>query len=299
MKSASAADGALKFFHVDVFTDRPMAGNGVVVVTAEHPLTAEMMLRIAQEMRQFETIFLFDIVNDGADARIFTPEEELGFAGHPVLGAAAVLHAQSPTGRERRLWAIRVTGRRLAVTTVQAGGNIVAEMDQGPASLSTPLSHGEALGFAASLGVGPEQLRPDLPSQVVSTGLPYLLIPVSAAGLAASRVTAPDLPSRLAKIGAEFVYVLDPDRPEGRTWDNRGVTEDVATGSAAGPTAAYLISHGQRPGNEPFQVHQGRFVGRPSRIGVRRTRNGSIHVGGMVTPFSSGVIDNTAVMPVH
>jgi len=73
------------------------------------------------------------------------------------------------------------------------------------------------------------------------------------------------------------------------------VTEDVATGSAAGPTAAYLISHSYRPANEPLQVHQGRFVGRPSRIAVRRMNDGSMHVGGVVTPFSSGTIDNAAV----
>jgi len=54
--------------------------------------------------------------------------------------------------------------------------------------------------------------------------------------------------------------VLDPDRPEGRTWDNRGVTEDVATGSAAGPVAAYLISLGVRPADKAFQVVESRGV---------------------------------------
>ena len=61
----------------------------------------------------------------------------------------------------------------------------------------------------------------------------------------------------LSEIGADFVYVLDPDRPEGRTWDNRGVTEDVATGSAAGPTAAYLVNHGLRPANSPSTCIRG------------------------------------------
>jgi PhzF family phenazine biosynthesis protein len=294
--AASATDRTISIRHVDVFTDRPMAGNGVAVIEADPPLATEVMVRIAQELRLFETIFLSDIANNSADARIFTPEEELGFAGHPVLGAAAVLHAKSSAGEERRLWTIRVGGRPLAVTTAAcADGNFEAEMNQGPASLSTPLSHDVALRFAAAVSVSPEQLRLDLPSQVVSTGLPYLLLPVTTEGLMSSHVATQDLPSMLGEIGADFVYVLDPDKPEGRTWDNRGVTEDVATGSAAGPTAAYLINHEQRPANEPFHVHQGRFVGRPSRIGVRRTSDGSIHVGGIVTPFSSGTIDSAAV----
>ena len=275
-----------------------MAGNGLAVVASTRPLAAATMLRIAQELRQFETIFLFDVTDNEAEARIFTPEEELGFAGHPVLGAAAVLHAQSQPDTERQVWNIRVGGRPLRVTTTARDGRVIgAEMDQGVAVLSPPLSPDVARRFAAALGLRPGQLREDLPSQVVSTGLPYLLLPVSTEGLAASHVTAEDLPSMLGEVGADFVYVLDPDRPEGRTWDNRGVTEDVATGSAAGPTAAYLVSHGLRSADEPFQVHQGRFVGRPSRMDVRHAANGSISVGGLVAPFSSGTIDPAAIRP--
>jgi len=282
----------LDFHHVDVFTDHPMAGNGLAVVTATGPIADSIMLGIAQELRQFETVFLADVTGNQLQARIFTPEEELHFAGHPVLGAAAVLHGQSKPEVPRCSWTIRVGGRPLRVTTTSRNNGLVdAEMNQGPAIVSPPLSHEVALRFAAALGLRPEQLRRDLPTQVASTGLPYLLLPVTTEGLAASHVAAADLPSMLAEVGAEFVYVLDPDRPEGRTWDNRGVTEDVATGSAAGPVAAYLISLGVRPADKAFQVHQGRFVGRPSHMDVRRTDDGSMYVGGPVAPFSSGTIE--------
>ncbi len=291
MNPPGATHETLALHHVDVFSERALAGNGLAVVVAGHPLAAEAMLAIAQELRQFETIFLFEVGDDRAQARIFTPEEELAFAGHPVLGAAAVLHTRSRPGTDRRRWTIGVGGRPLSVTTnVRVDGVVEAEMDQGPAVLSPPLPRDAALRFATALGVGPEHLREDLPSQVVSTGLPYLLLPVTPEGLAGSRVAVTDLPDMLGDIGADFVYVLDPDGPEGRTWDNRGVTEDVATGSAAGPTAAYLVSHGLRSASESFQVHQGRFVGRPSRIDVRLADNGSIFVGGSVAPFSSGTI---------
>ena len=274
-----------------------MAGNGLAVVRSEISLEADTMLRIAQELRQFETIFLFDVVDGGAEARIFTPEEELGFAGHPVLGAAAVLHARSGrAAAEGQEWSIRVGGRPLAVTTAARDGGVIwAEMDQGRAQVLAPLPPDVTIRLAAAVGVTAEQLRSDLPSQVVSTGLRYLLLPVTVEGLAASHVAAADLPSMLHEVGADFVYVLDPDRPEGRTWDNSGLTEDVATGSAAGPTAAYLISHGRRSAEEPFQVHQGRFVGRPSRMDVRSTQTGSLRVGGLVAPFSSGTIETAVV----
>jgi trans-2,3-dihydro-3-hydroxyanthranilate isomerase len=280
---------------VDVFTDRPLAGNGLAVVTSTTPLDATTMLRLAQELRQFETIFLADVEGDTATARIFTPEEELTFAGHPILGAAAVLHARSVAGDDRT-WTINVAGRPLVVTTaLQSGGVIEAEMDQGVAQLLPPLPRDRALEHATALGLGPAQLREDLPTQVVSTGLPYLLLPVTPEGLAASRVVAPDLPSMLHSEGASFVYVLDPDRPEGRTWDNGGLTEDIATGSAAGPTAAYLVAHGLRSSHDVFYVHQGRFVGRPSRIRVRHGADGAARVGGPVAAVSSGRLLTTTL----
>ena len=81
MDTEDLAEGPLILHHVDVFTDRALAGNGLTVVLSDSALTAETMLAIAQELRQFETIFLFAVTDDGADARIFTPEEELDFAG--------------------------------------------------------------------------------------------------------------------------------------------------------------------------------------------------------------------------
>jgi len=92
----------------------------------------------------------------------------------------------------------------------------------------------------------------------------------------------------LSVSGAKFVYVLDPDRPEGRTWDNAGRAEDVATGSAAGPAAGYLLHHGVRPAGEPLLVHQGRFTGRPSTIEVRPGPDGRLWVGGPVAPVAAG-----------
>src|SRR4051794_17833747 len=222
----------LELHHVDVFTSQPLSGNALAVVMGDRLPEVDVMLGIAQELALFETIFLTRVTRDGAEARIFTPEEELTFAGHPVLGAAAVLHRRLAPRVEERSWHLNVGARALTVSTRARDGFVDAEMDQGPASLHEPLSHGSALGFASALGVPSDQLRADLPTQVASTGLPYLLLPVTAAGLAASHVAVAHLPAMLSKVGAAFVYVLDPDTPEGRTWDQRGITEDVATGSA-------------------------------------------------------------------
>ena len=85
--------------------------------------------------------------------------------------------------------------------------------------------------------------------------------------LDAVKFNVSDLTSLLECHGAKFIYVLDIDKFEGRTWDNTGKVEDVATGSAAGPAAAYLSKHRLSKGNQVL-INQGRFVGRPSQISV-------------------------------
>jgi trans-2,3-dihydro-3-hydroxyanthranilate isomerase len=112
-------------------------------------------------------------------------------------------------------------------------------------------------------------------------------VPVQA-GLDRAAISHRGFDDLLGASGAKFVYVLDPDRPEGRTWDNAGRVEDVATGSAAGPAAGYLLRHGVRPAGEPLVLHQGRFTGRPSTIEVRPGPDGRLWVGGPVAPVSAG-----------
>jgi predicted PhzF superfamily epimerase YddE/YHI9 len=138
-------------------------------------------------------------------ARIFTAEEELPFAGHPVIGAAAALHR--------------------------------------------------------------------LPMQVASTGLTYLIVPVTH-GLDRAQIAVRDFEERLASVGAKFVYVFDPDKLEGRSWDNTGALEDVATGTAAGPAAGFLAAHGLAAQDETILINQGRLLGRPSVIAVTPDRLG-------------------------
>jgi PhzF family phenazine biosynthesis protein len=160
-------------------------------------------------------------------------------------------------------------------------------MDQGVPHFGPAIAGERARAYRIALNLAPGQPHPALPVQVVSTGLPYLIVPVRG-GLDRARISHPRFEELLAASGAKFVYVLDPDRPEGRTWDNAGRIEDVATGSAAGPAAGYLLHHGVRPRGEPLLIHQGRFTGRPSTIEVRPEPDGRLWVGGPVAPVASG-----------
>lgn len=285
---ASTTEPGMAYHHVDVFADQPLHGNGLVVVMADDRLPTALMQEITREMRQFESIFLsaVDLSGRQATARIFTVDEELAFAGHPVLGAAAVLHrlvGDVPSAT----WQIRIAERLLTVRTTLDNGRLAAEMNQGAGTLGPPLSKGQAAGYLRALNLDLEDAHPLLPMQVASTGLPYLIVPLRG-GLDRAGISESEFEARLAECGAKFAYLLDPERPEGRTWDNAGLVEDVATGSAAGPVGLYLRHHGLLPSRR-VTVHQGRFVGRPSMIDVRIDPDtDEIWVGGRVAPVGHG-----------
>jgi PhzF family phenazine biosynthesis protein len=266
-----------------------LQGNGLVVVLDAENLSTAVMQQLTREVRQFETAFLtgVDLPGRSARVRIFTEDEELDFAGHPVLGAAAVLHTLLPAPEPEESWALAVAQRSVVTRTRGAAGWVDAAMDQGVPQVGHAIAGELAEAYRDALNLVRGQLHPALPMQVVSTGLPYLIVPVQT-GLDSARISQPGFERLLNVSGAKFVYVLDPDRPEGRTWDNAGRVEDVATGSAAGPAAGYLLHHGVRPAGEPLLVHQGRFTGRPSTIEVRPDPDGRLWVGGPVAPVAAG-----------
>lgn len=276
----------LTWTHADVFCAAPLTGNGLCVFHAAEDLSDEIMLCLTQEMRQFESIFLFE-EDSGARARIFTVEEELDFAGHPLLGAAAVLH-HGAGGEENRRWQLRLNKRAVDLTTRRRDGRFFdAAMDQGAATWG---DHAEGVlrqSVLDGLGLTESDLVPGLPLAMVSTGLDYLIVPVTAEGLARAKIGVDDLEARLAAVGAKFAYLLDIENQEGRTWDNLGAVEDVATGSAAGPAAAYLRRHCAAP--ETITLQQGRFTGRSSelRVSIDPESNG-ITVGGGVAVVAEG-----------
>ncbi|MDX6339231.1 MAG: hypothetical protein QOG05_6571 [Streptosporangiaceae bacterium] len=276
---------------MDVFTDAPFTGNGLIVLfgsTAGVP--AQALISVTAEMRQFELIMAeFQPEAGRVPARIFTAEEELPFAGHPIIGAAAALHERHAAGEPARSWVFVIADREIAVRSRQTASYYEAAMNQGSPALAPPLGGQEAARFAGALGLSGADLH-ELPMQVVSAGLPYLIVPV-ARSLDRARITVGDFEERLASVGAKFVYVFDPDEREGRSWDNAGALEDVATGSAAGPAAAFLAAHGLTAPDETIVINQGRFLGRPSVIVVTPDSQGELWVGGPVAPVARGVVD--------
>jgi trans-2,3-dihydro-3-hydroxyanthranilate isomerase len=287
---------ALEYRQVDVFADAPLSGNGLAVVITKQPLDAHFMQRLTCELRQFETIFLVPGADPATyDARVFTMEEEVPFAGHPSLGAAAVLHEQeSGDSYECHL---RLAAGMIALTSQRTGQGYHVSMHQGVPQFGETIPAADEGEWLTAFGLDHDDRDQRMPLCIASTGLPYLVVPVTGAGLERARIRVDDLEHRLATVGAKFVYVLDVEGREGRTWDNLGLVEDIATGSAAGPVAGLLVRHGLAKSGEPIVVRQGRFVGRPSEMLVEvRGEAGRIEdivLSGSVCMVASGRFDES------
>ncbi len=284
---------ALPYIHVDVFSDRPFRGNSLTVFPDARGLPAAQMLAITQEMRHFESIFLEPTEEPGTvRARVFDLFEELPFAGHPLLGAAAVLHRAS--GRaQAHTWRFALSGKSVGVRVQPTERGWTTLLDQGPPEF---LGRVEGLNgaIAAAFSLEAEDFHPVLPLEVVSTGLAYLVVPLRPGAIARARV-AHDLTALLRRAGAQFAVLLDEAALEVRHWNNDGVIEDVATGSAAGTLGAYRLRHGLARGGETFHLQQGRFTGRPSTLRVQPEGTPehvrTVQVGGDVAFVGHGVLE--------
>jgi len=284
----------LEFRHVDVFSRELLSGNGLIVFETSEGLLPGMMQALTREMRQFESIFLMPTAEPNVvRARIFTMEEELAFAGHPILGAASVLHEKRSPESRTASWTIKLPQKTVLTTTTREKSWYRAEMDQGTAEFGRTLSLEESKSFLQALNLRKAQIAQQFPLQRVSTGLPYLIVPILH-GLENARIVQPGFEALLATVGAKFVYVLDVHRREGRTWDNQGLVEDVATGSAAGPAGAYLVRHRLSESGQELVLTQGRFVGRPSFLFVTVRDSGNekldVYVAGDVRLIARGTL---------
>ena len=257
----STNPATFNYVHCDVFAAAPYSGNSLAVFTDSEALSAQQMLTITQELRHFESIFLSEVAAQ-THARIFDLFEELPFAGHPILGAACTLHQRAGIEGARD-WTFHLKGgRELHVSTELRDGRFFGTLDQGRPEM---LGQAEAT-FDVAKAFNLDHVT-DYPLEVISTGLKYLVVPVDG-GLAEALITIPDLEERLRDLGAEFAYLFDVKTFEGRHWNNDGILEDVATGSAAGVVGAYALKHGLAHTGQPFTLKQGHFMGRPSEIRV-------------------------------
>ncbi|AKO93406.1 PhzF family phenazine biosynthesis protein [Priestia filamentosa] len=283
----------IKFHIVDVFSKGRYSGNQLAVFENAHHLSTEEMQKIAKEVNFSETTFLLDDKErDGAwDVRIFTPTEEVPFAGHPTLGTAHIIRQHLLEADVKNI-TLRYKIGPISVTFEEDGKVF---MLQNEPTFGKTIEKEEA---AAVLNIGTEELCDTYPVQEVSTGLPVIIAPIKTLQTVKNIVVNERAYFEMIKDReAKAIMVFCPETVEGNTLHARdfcsyyGVPEDPATGSANGCLGAYCIYHNYfRESSISMTVEQGYEIGRPSLlfVKVKKDEKFYIEVGGYVEHIASG-----------
>lgn len=278
----------LDFVQVDVFTTRALEGNPLAVFPRAEGLSDEQMLAIARELNHSETTFIQPSTGKGdAVVRIFTVSAELPFAGHPTLGTAFVL-AQSHPGKSSLQLEEKVGVIPVKVEKNDRGTYL--EMRQNDPKFGAKYTDKEAL--AKSLLFPSEELDSRYTPQVVSTGTPFLIVPLRAKSslerLSPDGHLSAEDRERMGT-GSVYYLVTGGNEIEARLLSR---SEDPATGSAAGCATSFLVQYGHQKPEAQFTIHQGRFVNRPSLIfaaaSLTEGRVHNVRVGGYVVEVMRG-----------
>jgi trans-2,3-dihydro-3-hydroxyanthranilate isomerase len=292
-----------RYLHiVDVFARERYTGNQLAVVEsrvdgpgADGGLGDGEMQAIAREMNYSETTFI-ESREDPYRVRIFTPEAEVPFAGHPTLGTAHVVRERVADGRPEEV-TLELNVGEVPVEVRDRDGRETLWMTQQPPEFGDELDHGRLAGV---LGLSADRLDTDWPVQVVSTGLPTILVPLVDRGaltdIDLDREAYDDLTGD-REVKLVHTFCADPRDP-GNDLAVRmfapayGVPEDPATGSANGCLAAYLARHAYfGSGVVDARVEQGYEMGRPSLLYLGATDRGDdvrVEVGGRVVDVARG-----------
>jgi trans-2,3-dihydro-3-hydroxyanthranilate isomerase len=283
------------FTTVDVFTSIPLQGNQLAVFTDARGLTDAEMQAIALEMNFAETTFVLPrdpaIERErGIRVRIFTVAEELPFAGHPTLGTATVLRGKTGAAAIH----LDLNAGKIPVQFMERDGLPFGQMTQRDPEFGQRHTR-EDVAQAAAIEVA--DIADDVPIQTVTTGNPFAIVPVrSLAVLPKLAPVWPRMHAYLEKTDAKFFYFVSrqaqaPDaRMQARMFFYRG--EDPATGSAAGPCAAWAVQYAVIKPEEQVLIEQGVEIKRLSRIYIAAGKEGSkvvnIRVGGHAVEVTRG-----------
>ena len=292
----------VSFYIVDVFTRQPLAGNPLSIVINADELDEATMQRIAREFNQSETTFLMRPTRQDADWRLrcFTATgAEVFGAGHNALGAwwwfaesGELILDESP-----KIFQQEIGNRVLPVEIISDSGRVITVgMMQTPPIFGTKLQDTSILAAALNLSeedLGVEGLTP----QVVSTGAAHLLVPIrNREAVWRSRPDADRLLSVLRALGGQGCYLscldpIDSDATAHARFFNPtvGISEDAATGSAAGPLGCYLRANDIVKDCSSIIVEQGHSMERPSRIEVR-LQGDQVRVSGACVTVAQGTL---------
>jgi trans-2,3-dihydro-3-hydroxyanthranilate isomerase len=292
----------MNFYIVDVFAESKYAGNQLAVFTDNGvaALSDTEMLQIAREINYSETTFILsnEMKNGGYDVRIFTPKKELPFAGHPTLGTAYIIQQEIIKSQVKKV------NLNLAVGPIPVEFNYLNEATdvlwmQQKSPIFEQKFDPEIIASVLNLEVNEIDLT--YPIQAVSTGIPFIIVPLKThASLKKAKVNLDKYFHLIKNLKAQEILIFCPETYNKdndlsvRVFaDSLGVPEDPATGSANGCLAGYLVEYsysGKTSVN--VRVEQGYEIDRPSLLLLKSHRNEQqeieVFVGGKVVMVAKG-----------
>lgn len=288
--------GKINYSIVDVFSQGKYTGNPLAVFKNAENLSDREMQQIAKEINFSETTF---IVSDkektgGYDVRIFTPNEEVPFAGHPTLGTAYIIQNELLNEPTDKL-ILNFKGGQIPVTFNHQ--EEILWMKQNKPNFGQILDANRA---ADVLTINKEYIDHRFPIQEVSTGLPVIIVPLKSLEAAKkAKVNKEKYFELIENTEAKAIMVFSPETYHSGNHvnvrdfaDYYGIPEDAATGSSNGCLAAYLVKYRYFDKNEiNIKVEQGYEIKRPSLLFLKaREENGEItvYVGGKVEKIAQG-----------
>jgi len=269
-----------RFYTLDVFTNTRFEGNPLAVFTDGDGLSQNAMQAIAREMNLSETVFVQKPTDDRALARlrIFTTQEELKLAGHPVIGTWFLLAELGVVpAQEGGVRILQQTGAGVLPVEIRFkdGRPQRVTMTQTEARFR-PLKIKKA-ALAKALGLSLKDLDPSLEATCVSTGVFNLMVPLrNRAALGKIQMNMGELRGLIGKHATmAYCFALNGN---GKAFTRGmlpwGIYEDAATGSAAGSLGAFLVKNGKLAVGHTLNIQQGIEMGRPSQIEVEVAQSG-------------------------
>lgn len=285
----------MKFYITDVFGENKYSGNQLATLVADPALTDREMQQIAHEIHFSETTFILaEHPSDGVyPVRIFTPEHEVDFAGHPTLGTAFLIQRHII---QKSAESVTLRFKAGDVPVFFSGDGIVWMEQIEPVFGSTH----DGGYLAAILNLPPQAIDARFPVQEVSTGLPHIIVPlVNLDYLKKARVSTDVYFAFIGKTWAKNILIFCPEPYSGSHTlsvrmfaDYLGIPEDPATGSGNGCLAGYLVRHNYLGSAEiDISVGQGYEVRRPSLLRLRAKKHDrgiAVSVGGRVIAIAEG-----------
>ena len=272
-----------RYVVADVFTDRPLAGNQLAVFTDAREIPEDVLQPLAREVNFSETAYVYPSETAHARIRIFTPTSELPFAGHPVLGTAFVLAGPL------QLMEIHLETKAgvIPVRVEREGAKIVFGWMSQPIPAVEPFPAEKELLRALRVE------RAELPIELYDLGIRHVYVALASGDAVAALEPDYTALGRIAGLVGASCFA-----GEGGRWKTRmfapadGVSEDPATGSAAGPLAVHLARHGRIDFGQEIEISQGVEVGRPSTLYARAEgtaeRIERVEVGGSAVVVARG-----------